>query len=169
MPRLEGYVRLRARGVLGGVDGVSDLVQSTCRELLEHADRFREGGDDAFRHWLYTTAARKIIDRHRYHAAQRRDAGLHVADHEASRVLAGAFGLEPSPSDVAAGAELLERMESAFEGLAEDEREVILLARVVGLSRAETARAIGRTENATRNLLNRSLAKLAGVLDRGSS
>ena len=46
LPRLERYVRLRA-GALLRSEGVSDLVQSTCRELLEKADRFRFGGEDA--------------------------------------------------------------------------------------------------------------------------
>jgi len=167
LPRLERYVLLRSGG-LRRTDGVSDLVQSTCRELLEHADAFRHGGAEAFRNWLYTTASRKIADRYRYQTAQRRDVRRVEGGEEAMEALGAALGLEPSPSQEAMGAELLERMEAAFAGLSEDEREVILLSRVVGLPRAEVARALERTEGATRNLLHRALAKLAAALDRGA-
>ena len=63
------------------------------------------------------------------------------------------------------GAEFLTRLEEAFEALEEDEREVVLLSRVAGLSRTEVADAMGRTENAVRNLLHRTLVKLAARLD----
>lgn len=165
LPRLERYVRLRA-GALLRTEGVSDLVQSTCRELLEKADRFQYGGEDAFRHWLYTTAARKIASRQRFHTAQRRDVREVRQGDAALAELARALGAEPSPSEMAIGAELLGRLERAFEQLPEEQREVILLSRVVGLSRAEVAKAIGRTENGTRNLLHRALARLSGALDR---
>ena len=80
-------------------------------------------------------------------------------------VLARALGDQASPSQEAMGAELLARLEAAFEELAEDEREVVLLSRVAGLSRAEVAQTMGRTENAVRNLLHRTLVKLAEKLD----
>jgi RNA polymerase sigma-70 factor, ECF subfamily len=168
LPRLERYVRLRA-GALLRSEGVSDLVQSTCREVLEHADRFRFGGEQAFRHWLYATAARKIVSRQRFHTAQRRDVRNVQRDEEALTELARTLGAEPSPSEVAIGAELLARLERAFAALPEEERDVILLSRVVGLSRAEVARAIGRTENGTRNLLHRALGRLSGNLDLGGA
>lgn len=167
LPRLERYVLLRSGG-LRRTDAVSDLVQSTCRELLENADAFRFGGAEAFRHWLYTTASRKIADRYRFQTAQRRDVARLQGGEDAMEALGAALGIDPSPSQQAIGAELLDRMEQAFAALAEDEREVILLSRVVGLPRSEVARAIERTEAATRNLLHRSLAKLSAALDRGT-
>jgi RNA polymerase sigma factor (sigma-70 family) len=59
----------------------------------------------------------------------------------------------------------LARLQAAFDALDADEREVVLLSRVAGLSRAEVAQTMGRTENGVRNLLHRTLAKLAGQLD----
>ena len=61
--------------------------------------------------------------------------------------------------------EELEHLASAFAALPPDWREVILLARVRGLSHAEIARTLGRTESATRTLLSRALARLATELE----
>ena len=75
LPGLEAYVRLRVGRAFGPRDGVSDVVQSACRDLLERLDGFQHGGEHAFRHWLYATAARKIADRFAFHGAERRNAG----------------------------------------------------------------------------------------------
>lgn len=165
LPRLGAYVRLRIGTAFGRREDASDVVQSVCREILQNRSSFRFGEGDAFRHWLYATAARKVADRFAFHGAARRDRGRETDDLAASRVLAQSLAHDASPSQVAVGAELLERLEAAFGRLQEDEREVVLLSRVVGLSRAEVATALGRSENATRNLLHRTLAKLSSVLD----
>lgn len=165
LPALEAYVRLRVGTAFGAREDASDVVQSTCRDLLERLEGFRHGGEEAFRHWLYATAARKIADRFAFHAAQRREAARELPSAAASRALGAAFAGLASPSQQAMGGELLERLRSAFAGLDEEEREVVLLARVARLSRAEIARALGRSENGVRNLLHRTLVKLAERLD----
>jgi len=165
LPGLEAYVRLRIGRAFGARDGVSDVVQSACRDLIERLDGFRHGGEQAFRHWLYATAARKIADRFAFHAAERRDAARETGPGDASVVLAEALGSLASPSQAAVGAELYERLEAAFDSLSDDEREVVLLSRVAGLARAEVAQTMGRTENGVRNLLHRTLIKLAAELD----
>ena len=57
--------------------------------------------------------------------------------------------------------EALERLEAAFRQLPDDYREVILLARMVGLSHAEIGRQMERTPQAVRVMLHRALARLA--------
>ena len=74
LPGLRAFVRLRAGPQVRAREAESDLVQSTCREVLAHRAEFRYGGEAGFRHWLYTTALRKIVDRHQHHTAQKRDA-----------------------------------------------------------------------------------------------
>lgn len=165
LPKLETYVRLRVGRAFERREDASDIVQSVCREILQRRSDFRHGEVDAFRHWLYATAARKVADRFAFHGAQRRERAREVGAADASRVLAAAVGLDASPSQAAIGAETLARLEEAFARLADDEREVVLLSRVVGLPRRDVAEALGRTENATRNLLHRTLAKLSSELD----
>jgi RNA polymerase sigma-70 factor, ECF subfamily len=164
LPGLEAYVRLRAGRAFGAREAVSDLVQSTCRDLLSNLDSFKHGGDQAFRHWLYATAARKIADKFAYHMAQRRELRREGVSEAASVILMGLAGRDASPTEQVAGNEFLERLQQAFDELSEREREVVLLSRVVGLSRSEVAAAMGESEGAVRNLLHRTLAKLAGRL-----
>ena len=57
-------------------------------------------------------------------------------------------------------------LESAFDELTEEHREVITLARLVGLSHAEIADQTDRTEDACRQLLRRALIKLHLALEK---
>jgi len=69
-----------------------------------------------------------------------------------------------SPSEEAAGREALARLEAAFDRLDENEREIIVLARVVGLSHAELAQRLQCNEVAARKRLFRALAALSVAL-----
>lgn len=169
LPGLEAFIRAKVGRSLGAREGASDVVQSTVRDLLQNAEQFKHGGEAAFRHWIYATAARKIADKHAFHLAgmrdRRREAGGGAEGDEDP--LVRLLARSASPTQKVSAAELYERLEAAFRELSEDERQVVLLSKVMELSRAEVAAAIGRTENATRNLLHRALIKLAGHLDQG--
>jgi len=172
LPALNAYVRLRSGKLLRDRESSADLVQSVCREVLENLDRYRYRGEAEFRRWLYTTAARKIVDRVQYYKAQKRDVGREVRIDgpsafgvgAAAAMAAGYRGLS-TPSRHLMTAEEIHRIESAFEQLPEEYREVILLARIVGLSRAEIGEQMGRSDVAVRALLHRALADLAERLD----
>jgi RNA polymerase sigma factor (sigma-70 family) len=71
-----------------------------------------------------------------------------------------------TPSRHLLAREEIERFERSFEALPEDHREVISLARIVGLSHKEVGEQMGRSEEATRQLLRRALAGLALALER---
>jgi RNA polymerase sigma-70 factor (ECF subfamily) len=164
LPDLRAFVRLRAGEVVRGREAYSDIVQSTCREVLEHIDRFRFPSEAAFRQWLFTTALRKLSNKRDYIQAEKRDArreeALHGSREQSQQLLACYRGFA-SPSNVAILHEEVERIERAFDQLSDEQREVITLARVVGLSRAEIAEQMGRSEGAVKMLLSRALAELA--------
>lgn len=166
LPGLRAYLRLRAGAMLRARESSSDLVQSVCRDVLQNLDQFKYPGEAAFRAWLYATALRKVADRAEYWQAQKRDAArdrpLEGNDEALLAVYRTSFA---SPSAHAMGREAMERLEDAFERLSEDYREVIVLSRICGLSRAEVAQAMGRTEASVRNLLSRALAELAEHLE----
>jgi RNA polymerase sigma-70 factor (ECF subfamily) len=170
LPELRAFVRLRAGSALRAHESSSDIVQSVCREILEHSERFRHPSESAFKRWLFTTALRKISDRWEHWTAAKRNAGGEPAaagDVSGQRELAGCYASIFSPSAEAMLREEIERLEAAFERLGEEQREVITLAHLAGLSRAEIAEQMGRTEGAVRVLLHRSLARLAELLDPG--
>jgi RNA polymerase sigma-70 factor (subfamily 1) len=174
LPGLRAFIRLRMGPTIRNRESCSDLAQSVCREVLQHMDRFQYPGENAFKHWLYATALRKISNRHEYYTAAKRDAGLEVrvdnADASASGAdevrLADAYKSLHSPSKEVLAKEYISQIESAFDELPEDYREVVILSRFVGLSRAEIAQQMNRTEDSVRNLLHRALSRLAEVLER---
>lgn len=167
---LRAFVRLRTGPELRQRESSSDLVQSVCREILEQAHRFQHPSESAFRRWLYTTALRKISDRAEHWRAQKRDAGREQAfPSQGDAGLLRRYESFSSPSQHAMVREEVERVERAFEQLSDEQREVITLAHVAGLSRLEIAEQMGRSEGAVRVLLHRSLARLAEVLEGGGA
>ena len=162
LPDLRAYVRLRMGPGVRARENESDVLQSVCREVLLGADRFRHAGEGAFKSWLYATTLRKLVDRKAFHRAEKRDVGrLEPADVGA---LTDAYRRFSSPSQKALAADEIARLEAAFATLSDEYREVILLTRVVGLSRAEAAAEMGKTEDSVRNLLHRALARLADAV-----
>ncbi len=169
LPGLRAFVRLNSGQLLRSKESCSDLVQSACREVLQNADKFEYGGEAGFKQWLYRTALRKIAHRQQYWRAAKRDAEREVelaatnAATEDTDVL-DCYRTFYTPSQHAAAREELERVESAFDRLSAAHPEVIVMAKVMGLSRAEIAVQMGRSEIAVRTLLSRALAQLAGEL-----
>lgn len=164
LPRLRAFVRVRSNQLVRQLESCSDLVQSVCREVLQGQGNFRYQGEGPFRAWLFRTALNKILERTRRLTQQKRDVRreVHGADTIDYGDLAG-FG--PTASQVAAAAELRDRMESAFDAIPDDYREVIALSRIVGLSHAEIAVQLGRGEGAVRMLLSRALVAFTKALD----
>lgn len=141
-------------------------MQLVCREILEDArGGFEYRGKGAFLRWLFSSALSKLRDRHKFHQRQRR-----APDREGGRLddlPSVAYSTLISPSRDAIGREAVERLERAFDQLPEQYREVITLARIVGLSHAEIAEQMGRTPGAVRTLLGRALARLSELFDLG--
>jgi RNA polymerase sigma-70 factor, ECF subfamily len=160
LPALRAYVRHRADRLVSRKESVSDLVQSVCREVIEHVDRFEHQSPEGFRQWLFRTAERKIIDRYRYYTAEKRDAGREIDEGTALPPPA----LFQTPSRDAIAREDLAAAEAAFARLPDATQQVIMLSRVQGLSHAEIARRLQRSEGAVRNLLYRGLAAISDAL-----
>lgn len=161
---LRAFVRLRVGPMLRARESASDIVQSACRDVLEQLDRFQGNGEAGFRAWLYATALRKIADRAEHWNAQKRNPAREVAlddERGSDPGLAAAYSSVSSPSKCAAGREALDRLELAMDTLSDDQREVIVLSRIAGLSHAELAERLGCSEPTARQRVFRSLATLA--------
>jgi len=169
LPGLRAWVRSQSGPELNALESHSDLCQSVCREILEKADRFRYEGEGAFRHWLYTTASRKIRNKQRYWLAQRRDVGrnkplMQSTSSGDDAELIDCYASICTPSEDASAREELERIEAALTELSDEHREVIMLSKMCGLSHAEIAEEMSRSEGAIRALLFRALASLASKM-----
>lgn len=162
LPSVQSYLRLRAGRLLLDRESASDLAQSVCRVVLENMDRFRYDGEDGFRRWLFATAERKVLDRYDYYTAQRRspDAEDGSPAEEHARPDAD------SPSRAVVAQEELAQLEQAIALLPEEMQEVLILAKIVGLSRAAIAEELGKSEGAVRMVLHRAMARLADTIVR---
>ncbi len=165
LPALRVFVRLQVGPALRHRESCSDLVQSTCRELLQDLDDFEVRSEEQLRHWLCVAALNKIRQRHRYHNAEMRDPDREIKD---DVTVAELYRTVLTPSRIAIGNETIERLETAFQQLSEDHRDVILLCRVIGLPQDEVARRMGRSLDSVRNLLHRALASVARLDDDAS-
>ena len=146
---LVSFVRHRLRAPLNSQVDVDDVVQETLTRAFQRITIFR--GDDgvAFSRWLRGFASNVIFE-----AASR-----------ARRRPAQSLQHEPvdealSQSMHARREERFDRLQEALDTLSPEHREVILLARVRRLPIKEVAQHIGRTPNATAQLLWRAVQKL---------
>lgn len=163
LPDLIVFVRAKSGPRLRAQESCSDLVQTVCREALQSVAHYEWRGEGSFRRWLFTLAMNKLRNRADYHAAERRDAARVVAGTDAVAATPGGFG----PSQHAIAGEVNAKFEQALDHLDEDQREVILMARVIGMSHAEIAAELGIAEGAVRTRLSRALARLATRMAAG--
>lgn len=164
VPGLRAFIRLRMGAPLRAHEASCDLVQSVCRQILERADHFRRGGEAGFRQWLYTTAHRKIADRADYYAAAKRAGTAHLDDADSVASLAQHYRDCCTPSRDVGARELLQRVEAAFDRLSEEQREVILGVRMLGLSHRQLGERLQKSEGAVRALLFRAMARLTELV-----
>ena len=168
LPAQRGFVRLRASAMLRRQESTSDLVQSVCRELLLNQKRFRHPSPAAFKRWLFITAQRKIYSRMAYYLAQKRDVGRNLdrlaKSATSDESLLACYKTLSTPSRRAMAREEIEQIEAAFDQLPDEYREVITLAHILGMSRAEIAEHLGKSEGAVRMTLHRALTATASLL-----
>jgi RNA polymerase sigma-70 factor, ECF subfamily len=157
---LRAFVRLRMGKELRSREESCDIVQSVAREVLLHADRFAHGGEAGFREWLFTTAHRKIVNRLEHWRADKRNR-VHEAPDCVPEELRS---LIATPSQHAVLREDLGLLETAFDSLTAEQREVLTMSRFLGLGHAAIAAKLGKTEVAVRKTLSRALARLAAAL-----
>jgi RNA polymerase sigma-70 factor (ECF subfamily) len=170
LPGLKAFVRLRAGAALMERESHDDLVQSVCREVLQDRGGFDARDEGVFKQWLYTAAARKIADRYEYWRAQKRDAAREQSlpgtrSPSGDAEILACYSAFASPSRQASAREELQRIEQSFARLSDEYRDVIVMSRLFGLSRADIAAQLGKTEIAVKGLLARALSELADLLD----
>jgi RNA polymerase sigma-70 factor (ECF subfamily) len=129
-----------------------DLFQHTFLRLAERGPGLHPDSD--LRAWLFTVA------RNAFHSHARALASVAHAQHS----------LLPSGADtVPESGLLLGELELALASLATDDRELLLLVGVEGLSQAEVSSMLGVDAVTLRKRLSRARARLADVLDEADA
>ena len=148
--RLENVIQRRLGAYLRQRIEVGDVVQETWLKALQSVGSFHEQGDDSFFHWVRGIAENLLLYWARQH---QRTVLLQSGDH----VDDGGT----SPSKRLRREERFDRLQDALSRLSTEHREVVLLARVEGLSMQEIAERLDRTPAAVKQLLWRAMQKLA--------
>ena len=165
LPQLHAYVQVRLGPVLRARESSMDVAQSVCRELLTQRGKFDFRGEECFRAWLFTAALNKLRDKHRFYHWGKRDVRQEAGPVTAFEGVIARTMVE-TPSQGAMAAETDRIVREAIESLSEDHREVITLARIVGLPHKVIAEVMGRSEEATRQLLGRAIVQFGLELRR---
>ncbi len=149
-PIVVRYCRARIGTAERGGLSADDVAQEVCLAAITALPRYRDQGRP-FLAFVYGIAAHKVADAHR---AASRDLA-YPADELPERCSDSA-----DPEQVALEAESVTRMNELLEVLPDQQREIIIMRVVVGLSAEETATAVGSTPGAVRVAQHRALTRL---------
>ncbi len=146
--RIYNYVYHR----VGNVNLAEDLTSSVFLRMLD-AIRSSRAWETSFSGWLYRIAHNLIVDHFRSGQASK---DMPLDESPASS--------DEHPADTAERLMTAHRLRWALTQLTEEQALVISLKFVEGLTNAEAARALGKSEGAIKSLQFRALAALRRLL-----
>lgn len=133
---------------------VDDVVQETFLEAARDIARFDYRSPDSFFRWLASIARHVIEDAARRESRKKRAGGRRTDAAEAQLVDT------LTPSRILFQAERVRSLMERLDALPDQYREVIVLARLEGLSPGEIAVRLGKPREAVALLLHRALKRL---------
>ena len=151
-PAVAGY--LRVQGAVEPEDLTSDVFYSALSRIAS----FR-GNESQFRSWVFTIAHNRLVDERR--ARMRRPLAVEQDGAEAASTQAGGDVEEEALRRLST-----ERVRGLCDRLVPDQRDVLLLRMVGGLSLEQTAEALDKTEGAVKALQHRAVGALRRLMER---
>lgn len=145
-PVVAGYLRVQGAG------DPDDLTNEVFLGVFTRIGSFA-GDEDRFRSWVFTIAHSRLVDERRRAARRLRHADMCEVD------VAGGDAEEDALRRLSS-----ERVLSLCEGLVADQRDVLLLRLMAGLTIEAIADALGKSEGAVKALQRRGLANLRRIL-----
>jgi RNA polymerase sigma-70 factor (ECF subfamily) len=140
---------------VGNHHDAEDLTEQAFLQAYRHFERARrESGGRPMRPWLIRIAHNLASNYHR-DRARRPEAAL-----DAIEPPSHPHGTER----VVAGREELRAVIATLADLPEDRREALIMRFALGMSNREIARALGRTDGATKVLIHRAIKQLEALM-----
>lgn len=168
------FIRSRMPARLASRLSPEDLLQDSLVRAARGIQKFDTARPDGFRSWLHTIAQNVIHDARKQHAAARRDGRREVGASPAlaDESIIGLLDLLPitgrTPSQSVARRDAVVALRVALSSIPSDYGQAIRLRYLEGLSIAETAERMGRTNRAIQMLCNRGLKSLAAAMGSAS-
>jgi RNA polymerase sigma-70 factor (ECF subfamily) len=158
--RLAVLIHYKLSPEVGCFVEVDDILQETFFKAFRDVGNFTYQSSGSFLRWLSRIADHVIVDLARFHMRQRR----HAEEVVRFRSESNPEGPEPvdtrTPSRVLSEKQGLLALLDKLSALPDDYREVILLAKVEGLSTREMAERLGKSREAVALLLHRAIKRL---------
>jgi len=145
---------------------VEDVVQEVCLRAFRDVDRFTYRTPGSFLGWLSAIADHVIADRARYRNRECR-AGEEVRFRSESNPLGPEPADSRTPSFLLRQEEAVGRLLERLGRLPEDYRQAILLAKIEGMSTAETAERMGKSREQVALLVYRAAKRLRELCASG--
>ncbi len=169
LERMVGY-RLDPR-LLGRIDP-DDVIQEAYIQVARRIDTFLAAPTVSLFVWLRQITWQTLLDIHRRHLGQKRNAGqevaLHGHNHGTSTIIPLAqqlAGSLTSPSQVAMRNERMLQLQEAIKKLDDTDRDVLVLRHFEQLTNGEVAEVLNITKTAASNRYMRALKRLRKRLD----
>jgi len=143
---------------VGNHHDAEDLTEQTFLQAYRHFERaVREAGGRPIRPWLiriaHNLAANYYRDRSRRPQTNLEDAAIVSEIHDTE--------------DLVEGREELQEVLEGVSRLPDDRREALIMRFALGMDNREIARALGRSEGATKVLIHRAIKQLEEGLGHG--
>ena len=144
---------------VGNHHDAEDLTEQTFLQAYRHFERaLKESNGRPLRPWLiriaHNLAANFYRDRARKPEAAIEDAAIISAPH--------------TTESLVEGREELNLILAGVQQLADDRREALVMRFALGMDNREIARALGRSDGATKVLLHRAIRQLEGIVAQSS-
>ena len=152
-PAVAGYLRVQ------GAAEPDDLTSEVFERAFSALGGF-SGGEAQFRSWIFTIAHHRLTDERRRAARRPVRVDGEVPDLPAGDLPRG------DVEDEALRRMATERVRRLCDGLVADQRDVLLLRMLAGLTVDEIATALGKSPGAVKALQRRGLAALRRQMDQ---
>ena len=141
---------------VGNHHDAEDLTEQTFLQAYRHYERaLRESDGRPLRPWLiriaHNLAANFYRDRSRRPESAIEDAGFISAPHTTEALVEGR--------------EELKSILAGVQKLPDERREALIMRFALGMDNREIARALGKTDGATKVLLHRAIRQLKGIVE----
>jgi RNA polymerase sigma-70 factor (ECF subfamily) len=148
--------------LLGSRDEALDLSQEVFLKVFRTIHRFR--GQSALRTWIYRIAVNQAKNRQRWWRRRHRSEQVSLDEHLAVRGDLSAGDDAPTPEHTLVRKEQALRIWQALDQLPFDQRTVIVLREIDGLSYEEIAFSLGVAVGTVKSRLTRARQALRGEL-----
>ncbi len=164
-PYLKRVVQLRLDPAVAVRVDASDVVQETQIVIAKRIDDFIKRRPTSFRMWIRRKALEQLVDQLRRHVgAKKRSVYKERNLSDVSSIALARKLLSDTPSKILQKIELQEQVRDLIEQLAENDREVLSLRHVEGLSNPEVADLLEIDPNTARQRYGRALRRFHRLL-----